>query len=1619
MKKMTGKISRKGLRRTLAVLLSASLAAGTVWAPAAISADDIYFEDASSENGLIADGEGAADFMSDESVFMENSDVWTDDAGVWVDGEGSDDAGVWVDGEGSDDAGVWADEEGSDGGIIFDDDTDAYFEEDFDGDALVGDDYWEDADITDSGAEDIAEDEAAQSDGGSEFADDLFFDTESEVEFFGVDSEPEDMALVGASEGLNVDVHTEDEIRAFVKNHPAPYLTNEYTDSPSAAAPYATGRLTDETQNYGMNALNIIRYIAGIPADVEPDERYITLAQAAALVNAANNTLSHYPERPEGMSDELYELGRQGASSCNIASGSASIASAVVHMWMSDGDASNIDRVGHRRWFLNPAMKKTGFGAVGRYSAAYSFDNSRTGANYSGVAWPAQNTPIEFFNAADPWSVSFGKTVTAANVQVTLTRQGDGKTWSFSQQAADGYFNVNNDGYGQSGCVIFRADGLSVSAGESYDVSITGVSDVPVEYTVNIFSICGGNHDYELAYETDPTCTGSGSRDYACRNCGHVRTENISPLGHAFSKLKEENGILTMKCSVCGEEQTGAVPASFMPYWKSGSDPSGNYGGLPLIEQGGSVICWPYTFTWSADSDTHFDEYVVETEDPENCSIQRRTGTSYILTFEKAGNYQITIYPKYNTDLREVCDIKVVKELEGVDLNTDLSSPQSYGTSVKLTAVPDGGKGTLLYTFIQVSAGGEETVLVSESYDDTYTWTPPSAGRWTLYADVKDRGDNDRTLRSGAVNFTVSPADFTKATVTGVAEKTYNGSAQTQLPTVKFGSVTLAAGTDYTVSYSGNVNAGTAMMTLTGKGNYAGTQTIEFTINPASIYGAAVSGLVEKTYTGAAIVQSPVVTLGGKTLAEGTDYTASLSGNVNAGTAQVTVTGKGNYTGTVSSTFKINAASIRSAVISGLTEKTYTGSAITQDPVVKLGSRTLTKGTDYTVSFSGNVNAGTAQVTVIGKGNYKDRATSEFTINPLTIENADVPEIDPVIYSGAAQTPVPAVSVGGTALVKDRDFTVSYAGNTNAGTATVTITGRGNYTGTKAVTFTINPAAIEDAAISGLSAATYTGAAIAQSPVVTLDGRTLMEGTDYTAALSDNINAGTARVTVTGKGNYTGTVSSTFKINAASINTAVISGLADKTYTGAAITQDPVVKLGSRTLNKDTDYTVAFSGNVNAGTATVTVTGKGNYTGTATAAFKIGAASIKTAVVSGLTEKTYTGSAITQDPVVKLGSVTLKKGTDYTVSFTGNTNAGTAAVTVTGKGNYKDTVSSEFTINPLSIENADVPEIGSVVYSGAAHTPVPTVSVGGKALVKDRDFTVSYESNTNAGTATVTITGKDNCTGTVTRTFEIEKAEQTFTAKASASYLIMGQSLTVTADGAVGAVSFKSSNSTIAAVTAEGKVTSKKCGKATITAVAAETENYKETPKTVIVRVYPKPPAQVTAANLAGGIKLTWKRSAGVNGYIIYRNGTKIKTISGGAALTCTDKTATTNAAKYIYKVYARGAAGSSKTCTTVTIFRLSRPALSSVKNIKTRQMKVTWGRNSKASGYEIQYSTSKTFATNNRKVTVSKNATVTKTIGSLVKGKTYYVRIRSYKSASGVKSYSTWSTMRSVKITA
>jgi glucan-binding YG repeat protein len=124
---------------------------------------------------------------------------------------------------------------------------------------------------------------------------------------------------------------------------------------------------------------------------------------------------------------------------------------------------------------------------------------------------------------------------------------------------------------------------------------------------------------------------------------------------------------------------------------------------------------------------------------------------------------------------------------------------------------------------------------------------------------------------------------------------------------VSIGSTNLKEGTDYTVACDNNTNVGTATITITGKGNYTGTKTATFEIEPASITGSSITGLSTKTYTGKAITQTPVVKSGSTTLIEGSDYTVSYKNNTNPGTATVIITGSGNYTGTKEVTFTINA----------------------------------------------------------------------------------------------------------------------------------------------------------------------------------------------------------------------------------------------------------------------------------------------------------------------------------------------------------------------------------------------------------------------------------------------------------------------------------------------------------------------------------------------------------------------------------------------------------------------------------------------------------------------------------------------------------------------------------------
>ena len=300
-------------------------------------------------------------------------------------------------------------------------------------------------------------------------------------------SESEDSATLAATSGLGVESHTQEEIINHIKNSGA-LITDDtvYKTNYSAEQPYSAGVLDESTLNSGIAMLNNIRYIAGLNYDVVLDDGFNEECQAGALINKINGSISHYPQQPSDMSDEMYQLAYKGCNESNIAWGYSTLNKCIVFGWMSDDDDGNISRVGHRAWCLNPTMGKTGFGVVDNYYNMHSFDGSHT-SSVKNISWPAQNMPVEYFEKNMPWSIFTGSSETASDVKVTLTRQSDGKVWNFSQDSADGYFNCIN--YIQNGTIVFRpGDITGYNDGDVFTVSVTGVK-TPLSYTVSFFSL--------------------------------------------------------------------------------------------------------------------------------------------------------------------------------------------------------------------------------------------------------------------------------------------------------------------------------------------------------------------------------------------------------------------------------------------------------------------------------------------------------------------------------------------------------------------------------------------------------------------------------------------------------------------------------------------------------------------------------------------------------------------------------------------------------------------------------------------------------------------------------------------------------------------------------------------------------------------------------------------------------------------------------------------------------------------------------------------------------------------------------------------------------------------------
>ena len=210
-------------------------------------------------------------------------------------------------------------------------------------------------------------------------------------------------------------------------------------------------------------------------------------------------------------------------------------------------------------------------------------------------------------------------------------------------------------------------------------------------------------------------------------------------------------------------------------------------------------------------------------------------------------------------------------------------------------------------------------------------------------------------------------------------------------------------------------------------------------------------------YTGNELTQTVTVTVGGKELTKDTDYTVTGLTGTEPGSYPVTVTGTGNYTGTVTKSFEIAKADISSATISDIDSPVgYTGTAYEPEVTVTFNGTELALDTDYTVAYTNNVNAGEATVTITGTGtHFKGSVEKHFTITAADLSGCTFAPIADVTYNTKAHTPEVTVAISGRTLEADKDYTVSYAYNVNAGTATVTVTGKGNFTGSANTTFTI------------------------------------------------------------------------------------------------------------------------------------------------------------------------------------------------------------------------------------------------------------------------------------------------------------------------------------------------------------------------------------------------------------------------------------------------------------------------------------------------------------------------------------------------------------------------------------
>lgn len=263
------------------------------------------------------------------------------------------------------------------------------------------------------------------------------------------------------------------------------------SESSSVMTPYQPGKVHPSALTDALNMTNFIRYLTGLPSTVRLNESFNQEAQAAALLNAINQDISHAPKKPTAMDNTLFNLGYNGAQTSNIGYGYPTITNSLLEGYMSDASERNRIDVGHRRWILSPRLKEVGFGFVkDRANTPYTAMKvvapdlwNNVPASYSTIAWPAPVAfPTDFFGHNDPWSVSLNEEIyddaRVNEIVVHLTRKSDGNKWTFSKSdQSSGFFNIDTNDFGYAPfTIIFQPKGISAyKQNDHYKVEIHNV----------------------------------------------------------------------------------------------------------------------------------------------------------------------------------------------------------------------------------------------------------------------------------------------------------------------------------------------------------------------------------------------------------------------------------------------------------------------------------------------------------------------------------------------------------------------------------------------------------------------------------------------------------------------------------------------------------------------------------------------------------------------------------------------------------------------------------------------------------------------------------------------------------------------------------------------------------------------------------------------------------------------------------------------------------------------------------------------------------------------------------------------------------------------------------------